>query len=113
MLLMLYKHSLIPLNINCFSFTQSDLKDNEGETPLDKVMAKYPFEDESLINLAYSLVKRGCGCEKDKGNLLCAGCYWYELDMVKDLVEQHKVDPRGEVTILYRKNFPHSKLSND
>ena len=49
------------------------------------------FSDE--FNTALYLINRGCG---DKAKLLCEACKWGNLDMVKQLVEQHNVDPDGK-----------------
>ena len=90
------------IKLMLFSSTHSDLKDNEGETPLNKVLG-YTYLDlrEDLVDLSLSLVTRGCGSEKDKGNLLCVACYMSKLDVIKELVELHKVEPSGELIILY------------
>ncbi len=42
------------------------------------------------------MVRRGCGSDENKTKLLCAACYLNKLDDVKELVEQYKVDPKGE-----------------
>ena len=98
------------INSLCLYFpTYSDLKDDEGETPLDKVMGfTYLDQHKELVDLALSLINRGCGSEKDKGNLLCVACCMSKLDIVKELVEQHKVEPKGTECILYHSTLQRS-----
>ena len=47
-------------------------------------------------NVALYLINKGFGNEQDKARLLCNGCLSGNLDVVKELVEQHGVDPNGE-----------------
>ena len=55
------------------------------------------FKDNDCIDIALYLMNRGCTCsDEDKAKLLCEACSWGKLDVVKELVEQHKVDPNGE-----------------
>ena len=81
------------------------VQDESGESPLDIVMeyievAGYPDEDgdgpPDALGVARYLISRGCGGDKEREKLLCGACYWDKLDMVKELVEQHKVDPNSE-----------------
>ena len=44
----------------------------------------------------YLIKHQGCGDEQDKSKLLCKACERGNLDVVKELVEQHNVDPIGE-----------------
>ncbi len=62
-------------------------------SPLDNVLEEpYDFE----VDVALYLVNHGSGSDENKAKLLCRACYWGKLDVVKELVEQHKVDPKGE-----------------
>ena len=38
----------------------------------------------------------GCGDEQDKAKLLCRACKQGNLDVVKQLIVHHKIDPNGE-----------------
>ena len=67
------------------------MRDN-GESPLDKALDGYS-ED---FDVALYLINNGYGSEQDKAKLLCKGCTSGNLDVVRELVEQHKVDPTGE-----------------
>ncbi len=49
------------------------------------------------MDVALYLVSRGCACgDKDKTELLCKACTYGKLDVVKELVEKYKVDPKSE-----------------
>ena len=41
------------------------------------------------------LISHGCGDDKDRACVLTQAGYLGRLDVVKELVEQHKVDPKG------------------
>ncbi len=43
-------------------------------------------------------MSRGCGSDEDKAKLLCGACQWGKLGVVKELVEEHQVDPTSECT---------------
>ena len=53
------------------------------------------------VDVALYLINRGCGDDKDKANLLCRACLDDRLDIVKELVEEHKLDPNGKYYNLY------------
>ena len=57
------------------------------------------YDDEDFVDVAHYLITRGCGGDEDKGKLLCGACWHGKLDMVKELVEQHKVNPTGECVL--------------
>ena len=52
-------------------------------------------EDNGDVGL-YLIKHHGCGDEQDKAELLYKACECGNLDVVKELVEQHNVDPNGE-----------------
>ena len=67
-----------------------DVTDDQGKTPLDTAI-------ENNTSAAFYLIYRFpdmCGDNK-KEKLLCRECSSGQLDMVEELVEEHKVDPRG------------------
>ena len=66
---------------------------DDGESPLDKALDGHYSEH---FDIALYLINNGYGNEQDKAKLLCKGCSSGKLDVVKELVEQHKVDPTGE-----------------
>ncbi len=59
------------------------------------------YDEDAGFDVAVYLVNRGCGSDE---KLLCAACKHGKLDVVKELVEQHQVDPNSEiiVALLYR-----------
>ena len=79
----------------CFSSLlyalSSDARDNKGRTPLDMAIENNTSAAIYLMNHGSSMC-----CDKERGKLLCKACSSGKLDMVKKLVEQHKVDPKGQ-----------------
>ena len=63
------------------------MRDDEGQSPLDIAL------DYGCVDVLYYLLHLGYGDDKDRGNLLCNTSRHGELDVVQELVEQHKVDP--------------------
>ncbi len=70
------------------------MRDDEGRSPLDKALED--LDDDGCMDVALYLMSRGCGGDEDKAKLLCEACRWGKLDVVKELVEQHKLDPKSE-----------------
>ena len=70
------------------------VRDDNGESPLDVALDEGSV-DNGDVGL-YLIKHHGCGDEQDKAKLLCKACKWGNLDVVKELVEQHNVDPNGE-----------------
>ena len=54
------------------------------------------FRPDGYFNFALYLVKHGFGSNEGRVKVLHEACLWDRLDVVKELVEQHKVDPNGE-----------------
>ncbi len=72
------------------------MRDDEGQSPLDNALKEW-YEDNGSVDVAHYLMSRGCACgDEDKAELLCAACYHGNMGVVKELVEQHKVDPKSE-----------------
>ena len=70
------------------------LRDGYGRSPLDVALDK---DSEENCNVGFYLIyHHGCGDEQDKAKLLCKACDRGNLDVVKELVEQHNMDPNGE-----------------
>ena len=71
------------------------MRDDKGQSPLDKALKDDVVE--YCMDVALYLMSRGCACgDKDKAELLCVACYHGNMGVVKELVEQHKVDPKSE-----------------
>ena len=83
---------------HCFSDYHCPMLTAGVQSLLDKTLAdiddRYIAND--YLNTALYLVTHGYGGDEDKVKVLCKACYWGKLDVVKELVEQHKVDPNGE-----------------
>ena len=74
------------------------MRDGEGQSPLDTVLeGDYDGCYEDCVDVALYLMSRGCACgDEDKATLLCAACDLGKLGVVKELVEQYKVDPNSK-----------------
>ena len=74
------------------------MRDNQGQSPLDNVLEG--LDDsylEGCVDVALYLMSRGCACgDEDKAGLLCVACDFGKLGVVKELVEQYKVDPNSK-----------------
>ena len=73
--------------------------DDEGKSPLDQAL---DWDNDDNYNRVcvdtalYLMKKLGCGDDKDKVKLLFAACFQAKLNVVKELITEHKVDPNGE-----------------
>ena len=73
----------------------ADVRDDKGHSPLNIAITN--VHRLGYVDIALYLMDRGCTCsDEDKAKFLCGVCLWGKLDMVKELVEQHKVDPNSE-----------------
>ena len=74
------------------------MRDDHGRSPLDRVLEVVDDEDvlRYRLNLCLYLINHGCGGDEGKVKLMFEACFWRNLDVVKKLVELHKVDPNGE-----------------
>ena len=71
------------------------MRDVEGQSPLDNALDMGGLKD-GCMDVTLYLMNRGCGGDKDKAKFLCISCYHGNLGVVKELVEQYKVDPKSE-----------------
>ena len=72
------------------------VRDDERKSPLDRTMEGV-YYDEGCPEVAHYLMS--CGCcsdEKTLTELLCGACRRGKLSIVKELVEQHNLDPNSE-----------------
>ncbi len=70
------------------------------QSPLDIALEGL---DDDCMDVALYLMSRGCACgDEDKAKLLCRACERGKLGVVKELVEQHKVDPKSECDDLFK-----------
>ena len=76
------------------------MKDGLGRSPLDIALKDlYDDDDDGCIDVALYLINRGCGDDENKNKLLCGSCWWGRLDVVKELVDKHNCDPKGECCV--------------
>ncbi len=77
---------------DCLS-VYTDVRDDEGQSPLNKALNG----NDGGVDVALYLMSRGCACgDEDKAKALCEACVWGKLNVVKELVQHHKVDPKSE-----------------
>ena len=81
------------LYIQVYTLT-AGVRDDNGRSPLDVALDEDSW-DNGHVGL-YLMKHHGCVDEQDKAKLLCKACQRGNLDVVKELVEQHNVDPNGE-----------------
>ena len=75
-----------------------DVRDVEGKSPLDRALDPDSlYNKEGCVDIANFLINLDSGSHKaTRPKLLCGASRWGRLDLVKELVEQYKIDPRGE-----------------
>ena len=80
----------------------TDVRDDEGQSLLDLAFEElYEYDDDDhCIDVALYLINHGCGDDEEKDKLLCGACCRGKLDVVKELVEKHDRDPKGECCVL-------------
>ena len=83
------------------TLTHADVKDGHGRSPLDLVLENVNMFD-GCNDVALYLINHGCGDDEDKNKLLCGSCQLGRLDVVKELVEEHNCDPKGECCVYIR-----------
>ena len=74
----------------------ADVKDYQGQSPLDTALDDC---NKGCVDVAQYLMHLGYGDGKERVRLLHNASYNGKLDVVKELVEQHKVDPSECVLI--------------
>ena len=71
------------------------VRDNNGRSPLDSALDGNDLFG-FFVDVALYLINHGYGGAEDRNKLMTRACEWGKLDVVKELVEQHKVDPNSE-----------------
>ena len=88
----------------CKMFITIGVRNRNGQTPLDKALDYNTLlgtGSEDFPDVALYLIN--CGCpegNKDKLKILRGACRWGKLNMIKELIEQLKVDPKGSSYIV-------------
>ena len=92
-LVMLSHHSL-SLTVICVTV---DVRDNEGRLPLDILLEGIDnfFKRDYGFDIASYLLSCGYGDVEDRVKWLYKACRWGQLEVVKELVDTHDVDPKG------------------
>ena len=67
-----------------------DIKDNKGKSPLDVALENYQ------LDTAIYLMNHGCDSNEDKVKILCGACQFVKLKMMKELIETHNTNPKGD-----------------
>ena len=79
-----------------------DVRDDEGRSPLDILLEGIDnllwFKQDFGFDIAHYLLSCGYGDEEDRVKWLCKACRRGSLEVVKELVERHNVDLKGEHT---------------
>ena len=70
----------------------ADVRDNEGRSPLDRALENV-YDDEDYVYVSLLLINKGLGGDTEKADVLFGASVHGMLDVVQELVEQHKVDP--------------------
>ena len=86
--------------LHCMHLFAAGVRDNNGQSPLDCALDSN-FSLGSCLDVALYLISRGCGGAEDRNKLMTRACEKGKLDVVKELVEQHKVDPNSEFSYVY------------
>ncbi len=76
------------------------MRDDKGQSLLDIALERLCII--GCVDVALYLMSRGCGGSEEKVKLLCEACYWGKLGVVKELVEEHQVDPKSECIVLLK-----------
>ena len=97
-----YQSEHVSNELILYTFT-TGVRDGQGRSLVDMTLTNmYKYDDPDCgLNIALYLTNHGVVDEQDKARLLCKACEWGNLDVVKELVEQHNVDPNGECTTCY------------
>ena len=85
--------------IVCIYFA-AGVRDNNGRSPLDSALDGNDLLG-SFVDIALYMINHGYGGAEDRNKLMTRACEKGKLDVVKELVEQHKVDPNGEFSYVY------------
>ena len=72
------------------------VRDDKGKSPLDRAVENV-YYTEGCPEVAHYLMSHGFDSdEKTLTKLLCGACRCGKLAIVKELVEEHKLDPKSE-----------------
>ena len=89
-----YQSEHVSNELILLTFT-TGVRDDQGRSLVDTTLDKF-YPEDGLVDIALFLINNGVDDEQDKARLSCEACQRGRLDVVKELVEQHNVDPNGE-----------------
>ena len=72
-----------------------DVQDNKGKSPLDLALQGFIRP----LDTAVYLMNHGCDSHEDKVKILYRACQLGELTVVKELVEQHNINSKGNISL--------------
>ena len=92
-----YQSEHVSNELILLTFT-TGVRDGQGRSLVYTVLTSVSQYDDPVcrLNIALFLINQGVDDEQDKARLLYEACDWGKLFVVKELVEQHNVDPNGE-----------------
>ena len=74
------------------------MEDNQGRSPLDYAVGNHLWGRSprvECIDVALYLISLGCGGKKQLERLLFEACGHGRLDVVKEMIEKHSINPDG------------------
>ena len=74
---------------NYYAFILTGVKDGDEDSPLDKVVGM------DYSDRMFHLVNNECGGNKFKDAAIIEACRYGRLEVVKKLIEQHNINPKG------------------
>ena len=74
------------------------MRDDKGQSPLDRALEGV-YDDERCADVCHYLINHGCGGDNERVKQLMGACYRGNLSVVKEMVEQYKVNPNGECLV--------------
>ena len=73
------------------------VRDGQGRSLVDTTLTNMDeYDPDGGLGIALYLINHGVDDEQDKARVLCEACKSRNLNVMKELVEQHNVDPNGE-----------------
>ena len=74
------------------------MRNGKGQSPLDRAL-RGVYVNEDCVDVCLYLLNHGCGGDKERVKLLMGACSNGNLSVVKEMVEQYKVNPNGECVL--------------
>ena len=97
------------MNVNNYNYLSTEVKYESGKSPLDITLANI-YEKKAFFDITDYLVKHGCHSDDVQLKLLCGACMWGNLEIVKELVGQLKVNPNGELCMTVTNSYNYIKI---